>query len=59
MSEMKDLSTTVSAVVKSSVVRKIDEFVERGHARSRSDFIKKAVEYCLLHGTVWEVEVIE
>jgi len=59
MIEEKDLNVTVSAIVKSSVVRRMDEAVEKGHARSRSDYIKKAVEYCLLHEIVWEVEVIE
>jgi len=59
MSEEKNLSVTVSAIVKSNVVRKMDEAVLKGHARSRSDYIKKAVEYCLLHEVVWEVEVVE
>ena len=59
MSETKDFPVTVSSIVKSSTVQKIDEAVEKGRARSRSDFIKKAVEYCLHNEIYWEVEVVE
>ena len=51
----KELSVTVSAVVKDHTVDKIDRMVDQGKAKTRSDYIKKCVEYCLSHNVDLEV----
>lgn len=55
----KELSVTVSAVVKDYIVDKIDQMVEKGIAKTRSDYIKKCVEYCLRYDITWEKECEE